>query len=101
MITAQGYRDEEIIAAKIADRDFVVFLSPVFAVEGEEYQVVVDGHHSYEAAKLAGVEPEYIVQTTRENDTIAMLENGAVEDFLVTHRIDSDYRYLETGEYVW
>lgn len=101
IISAQRYIDDEIVAAKVANQDFVVALSPVFEVEGESYQVVVDGHHSLAAAKLAGVEPEYMVQDVRDNDTIQMLVDGRVEDFLVTHRIDSDYYDVATGVDVW
>lgn len=101
LISAQEYRDDEIVEAKLAAQDFAVAVSPVFVLDGEEYQVVMDGHHSYEAAMIAGVEPNFDVQTVRDNDTIAMLDAGRIDDFLAAHRIDSDYRFVTTGKYVW
>lgn len=101
LISAQAHRDDEIVASKIAAGDFEVQVSPVFVVGGIEYQVVVDGHHSLEAAKVAGVDAEFVVQTARDNDTIALLDVGQVEDFLAAHMIDGEYRFVETGNYVW
>lgn len=101
LISAQEHRDDEIVAAKIAAGDFEVQVSPVFVVDGVEYQVVVDGHHSFEAARVAGVDAEFVIQTARENDTIALLDRGQVGDFLAAHMIDGEYRFAETGNYVW
>lgn len=101
LISAQEHRDDEIVASKIASGDFEVQVSPVFVVDGIEYQVVVDGHHSLEAAKVAGVDAEFIIQTVRDNDTIALLDVGQVEDFLAAHMIDGEYRFVETGNHVW
>ncbi len=101
IISAQEYRNEEVVAEKVAAQDFTVFLSPIFEIDGEEYQVVLDGHHSYAAAIEAGVEPEFEVQTKRDNDTIALLEQGRIEDFLELHIIDGEYRHIATGNAVW
>ena len=101
LISAQEYRNEGIVSSKVAAGDFEVQVSPVFIIDGVEYQVVVDGHHSLEAARIAGVDPEFVVQTARDNDTIALLEIGNVEDFLAAHIVDGEYRFVETGNYVW
>jgi hypothetical protein len=101
IISAQEYRNEATVAEKLAAADFTVFLSPVFEIDGEEYQVVLDGHHSYEAAVQAGVEPEFEIQSVRDNDTLALLEEGRVEDFLELHIIDGEYRHIATGKAVW
>ena len=100
-ISAQEYRDEEIVAQKLEARDFEVQVSPVFEVDSVQYRVVIDGHHSLEAAKLAGVEPEFVEQSSSDNDTVALLLAGNVEDFLLAHRNDCDYYDVETGEIVW
>jgi len=47
LISSQRYLDEEIVAGKQADQDYTVQYA-VVAVEGVEYMVVVDGHHSLE-----------------------------------------------------
>ena len=100
-ISAQEYRDEEIVAQKLEAQDFEVQTSPVFEVGGVQYRVVIDGHHSLEAAKLAGVGPEFVEQSSSDNDTVALLEAGNVEGFLVAHRNDCDYHDVATGEIVW
>ncbi|TWD58117.1 hypothetical protein FB480_101872 [Agrobacterium vitis] len=101
IISAQEFRDEAVVAEKIANQDFTVFLSPVFEIDGEEYQVVLDGHHSYQAAIEAGVEPDFEVQTATQNDTIGLLNAGNIEDFLTANVVDSEYRHIATGAYVW
>lgn len=61
LVTNQKQVDDEIVGLKLAARDFAVQVSPVFASEsGQRYRIVIDGHHSLAAAKLAGVEPELI-----------------------------------------
>ena len=96
-ISSQAYRDDEIVAEKLANRDFTVFVTPAFVVEGESCRVVTDGHHSFEAAKLAGVDPVFVEQSIRENDNIAMLENGQIEMFLEHAYADTDWYDIETG----
>lgn len=97
-ISAQRYIDDDIVAAKLTSEDFEVSVSPAFLVDGwGEVRVITDGHHSLAAAKLAGVEPDWITQCASENDTIALLERGEIEDFLVLHRMDSDYYDVATG----
>lgn len=101
IISSQRYINDEIVAAKLADQDYVVTLSPAFAVDGIEYQVILDGHHSLAAAREAGVEPEYVEADKRTADTVALLERGEIEDFLAVTYIDSDYYVVATGESVW
>ena len=99
-ISAQRYIDDEIVAAKLAAEDFTVYVSPAFDLEGlGSVRVITDGHHSLAAARLAGVDPEWVEQDARDNDTIALLSNGpqGIEDFMTLHRIDSDYYDVATG----
>lgn len=65
------------------------------------YHLYLDGHHSFEAAKLAGVAPEFVEQAIRENDNIAMLENGQIEMFLEHAYVDTDWYDIETGYWVF
>lgn len=101
IISSQRYIDPEIVAAKIAAEDYVVQVSPVFEVDGEEYRAVLDGHHSLAAAREAGAKVEWDEQTTQDNDSIAMLERGDIEDFLTVNYIDSEYYDIATGKAVW
>lgn len=97
-ISAQRYLDDAIVTAKRESADYTVMVSPVFAIDGQDYRVVLDGHHSLAAAKVDGVEPEFVEQDVSDNDTLALLERGEIEDFLAIHRIDSDYYDIATGE---
>lgn len=100
-ISSQRYIDEEIVAAKIDAEDFEVMVSPIFVVDGEAFRVVLDGHHSLEAARQAGVSPIYAEYTATEHDAIGLLESGDVETFLEAVHMGDDYYDVETGHSVW
>ena len=97
LFIGQAYRDDEIVAEKLANEDFIVYVTPVFVIDGEEYRVVTDGHHSFEAAKLAGVDPIFVEQSIRENDNIAIIESGQIELFMEHAYVDTDWYDIETG----
>lgn len=99
-ISAQEYRDEAIIQQKLEAQDFEVYVTPVFEVEGKEYRVVVDGHHSLEAAKLAGVDPVF-VEMGGEHDAVDLINRGKIEDALEILRVDCDYYDIETGNFAF
>lgn len=100
-ITSQDHIDDDIVAEKQSAKDYTVLVSPEFEVDGETYQVVLDGHHSLEAAKRDGVEPEYEIATSREHDAIGMIAEGRIEEFLEAVYHGHDYRDAITGEWVW
>lgn len=102
LISGQEFRDEAVIAEKIANQDFDVFVSPAFEIDGTEYQIVMDGHHSYDAAIEAGVEPNIIIQTATDNDKIGLLDAGNLEDFLTVSLVDlNQYVFVSTDREVW
>ena len=88
LMSGQRYLDADTVRKKISDGDFEVQVSPPFKYNGKDIQVVTDGHHSLEAARQAGIEPEYIVQSASENDTIGLLDRGksGIRNFLHYHR---------------
>ena len=100
IISSQRYLDDEIVKAKIAARDFVVKLSPEFIVDGETYQTVIDGHHSYAAAIEAGVSPVFIIASERDDDRICLLDSS-VDDYLEASYVDSDWYEIATGRVVF
>lgn len=100
LITSQSYLDEEIVQEKIEANDFEVTVSPVFEYEGETYQVILDGHHSFEAAQQTGQEVEWTVATRVTHDTIAVLERNGVESFLEVV-CDGDFIDAVTRRTVW
>jgi hypothetical protein len=101
LITSQSYIDEQIVASKIEAGDFEVLVSPAFEIDGRMIRVILDGHHSFEAARRAGIEAEITEQTARDDDRVALIEAGQIETFLEVAYMDSEYRFAETGAYVF
>ena len=97
IISSQRFLDDAIVAQKLAACDFVVSVSPAMEFDGETYEVVLDGHHSLEAARQAGVSPVFVTMTTQDHDAIGL----DFVDFLEVTRIDSDFYNIETGKDVW
>jgi hypothetical protein len=52
---------------------------------------------SYEAAILDGVKPIIVELDASDDDRVALLNDGNLEDFLEATRIDSDLYDIETG----
>lgn len=62
-------------------------------LDGNSLYILLDGHHTQEAARELGLEIRYV---ERDN------EYGAVGDELLeTCYIDSDYYYIASGITVW
>lgn len=96
LISSQRFIDENIVAEKQAAEDYTVQYA-VVTVEGIEYMVVVDGHHSLEAAKRDGVAPDL---EECESETFSFAERNP-DDFLIQHHHGDDYYYCATGKLVW
>lgn len=92
-ISSQRYLDQETVNAKKAEieglESVVVPCSYVGTINGIEYAMVVDKHHTMAAAKELGIEVVYDVKADPEN-----LEG---EDLLEARFIDSAYYDVETG----
>ena len=101
IITSQSHRDDETIEAKRAAKDYEVTISPEFDVDGETYQVIIDGHHSFEAARLDGVEPDFRIATNQDHDAIGMIADGKIDQFLEAVHHGQDYRDAYTGAFAW
>lgn len=101
IISSQRHLDENIVAQKIVAEDFEVMLSPSFVIDGETYQIVLDGHHSLAASKQAGVSPTFWIADASDHDAIAILENGMIDDFMIAVHMGNDYYNVETGKDIW
>ena len=101
LISSQRHLNQEIVADKLADEDFAVLVSPVFEIDGDEYQVVLDGHHSYAAAKQAGVDVDYTIATATDHDAVGELLDGRIDDFLMITHMGDDYYDILTGKDVF
>lgn len=97
-ISSQRHRDEEIIETKRSASDYVVMLGKEIEIDGEVYQIIIDGHHSYEAAMLDGVNPVYVEATATDCDR-ELIED--LDDYLEAHWVDSPYYNIETGVEIW
>lgn len=97
VITSQSYIDPDIVAEKLESRDFDVFVTTPFELDGVEFVILVDGNHSFEAARQAGVEPTI---HTIDMQQYEMAEISA-EEALERCWMDGDYRDAVTGELVW
>ncbi len=100
LISSQQFRDESIIEDKRNAGDYTVLISPVFVVDGVEMQVVMDGHHSYDAAIADGVDPVFVTATAQTNDSVLLLESG-VDAFLESQYNDCDWYDIKIGKTVF
>lgn len=96
LISSQRYLDDDIVQTKRETRDYVVTVSPEFEIDGVVMQAMIDGHHSLAAAKADGVEPEFVVATTLQDDRIGLIERS-VKDYLEVCYIDTDWYDIATG----
>ncbi len=92
-ISSQRYLDPTIVDEKKADIEgaemVTIPCSYVGIIEGIEYAMVVDKHHTLEAAIELGIRIEFEVNPDAEG-----LEGV---DLLTARYIDSDYYNIETG----
>lgn len=100
LISSQRYLDKE----KVADRAmrfkrFIVSVYPVI-LRGQQYTILMDGHHNYAAAKLAGVEPDFRPIGKKVMKIISGLSERDRQALFINNVTDSDYYYVETGEVV-
>lgn len=90
-ISSQRYLDDETVEIKRAEKDYVVSYIEV-ELEGVEYRIIVDGHHSLAAAILDGATPEW-ERSTSQDEANAM---GA-QAWLESHEVDCEWYDHETG----
>lgn len=100
-ISSQHHLDDATVEAKRAAKDYVVLVSPSFEHDGELLRVVIDGHHSLAAARLDGVEPEYVEATKQDSDLVALIERGETGDYLAASYMDGDWYNIDTRQYPW
>lgn len=97
LISSQRHRDDAIVSEKREMRDYGVSVSPAFELFGEQVQLVLDGHHSWEAAMLDGVKPDVCELDASDDDRVGLLLDGKIEAFLEVTHIDSDLYDIRTG----
>lgn len=61
LVTNQDFIDPEQVAKKVVAQDFTVQVTPTFVdLKGRVYRVIIDGHHSLQAAIMSGVTPRFV-----------------------------------------
>lgn len=101
IISSQRYIDDEIMQEKIENEDYDVLVSPEFELDGKIYQVILDGHHSFFAAKELNIDANLIISTPTDHDAISILNDGYVESFLEVVHMGDDYYDVNTEDNVW
>ncbi|MCW2482990.1 chromosome partitioning protein ParB [Candidatus Symbiopectobacterium sp. NZEC135] len=100
LISSQRYLDR----AKVVDKAyrfnrFYVEVYPV-VLRGKQYTLIMDGHHSYAAAKLAGIEPTYRPIRKKLAKIFKGMTQREIEVLLINNITDSHLYYVESGEVV-
>ena len=89
--SAQSYRDEKIVEEKRANKDYAIKIAYI-ADDDNMIAVLVDGHHSLEAAIIDGVEPEI---------EIVKSEYKSLEDYVIAFNDLSNPINIITGKEIW
>ena len=94
IISSQHYIDWDIVESKIESlanvEKVIIPCSYVGFIDGEEYAMQIDGHHTLAAAKELGLEIEYSI----EDDVEGLTGN----DLLDARYMDGDWYAVETSE---
>jgi len=98
LISGQKSRDQNTINRKMVARDFDVLVSPRFNIGDTTYQVILDGHHAYDAAIQANVIPNYIIASQECLPIIRYLDDGEVYKFLDVCLVDLDHFVLASSD---
>jgi hypothetical protein len=102
IISSQRYLDSDTVDEKRDAEDYTVSLLAVGEIDGVEYSVVVDGHHSLAAAIEDGVTPNYqYVDGDIAREYQAELDSVGTDQWLINHYHDSDYYNVKTGVAIW
>lgn len=100
LISSQRYLN----SAKVEDRAsrfkrFIVVVYPV-VLRGVQYTILMDGHHNYAAAKVAGVKPDFRAAPKKLEKILKDLSEREREALFINNITDSNFYYVESGETV-
>lgn len=100
LISSQRFLDTEKVIDKASRfKRFIVCVYPI-VMRGVQYTILMDGHHNYAAAKLAGIEPDYRPITKKVLRIIRDMSEREREALFINNITDCNYYYVETGEVV-
>ncbi|MBV4524393.1 hypothetical protein KVG88_30425 [Pseudomonas sp. SWRI74] len=100
LISSQRYLNPETVQRKAATfKQFIVSTATVELV-GVRYRVLLDGHHNFAAAKLAGVEPTWRGPSPKMQRFIKRSTKDDLARFFINNLTDSDWYFMDTGQVV-
>lgn len=100
LISSQRYLNQAIVAERaVKFKRFVVNVFPV-VLRGTQYTILMDGHHNFAAAKLAGIEPDFRPVSKKLMKIIKGMTDQEIEAFFINNVTDSDYYFVDSGEVV-
>lgn len=100
LISSQRYLNMDIVNDRASRfKRFVVNVYPI-VLRGTQYTIIMDGHHNYAAAKIAGVAPDYRPIGKKVMKILAGMSVEEREALLINNVTDSNYYVVETGEVV-
>lgn len=100
LISSQRYLNQAIVAERaVKFKRFIVNVFPV-VLRGTQYAILMDGHHNFAAAKLAGVDPDIRPVSKKLMKILKGMSAHQVEAFLINNVTDSNYYFVDTGDVV-
>lgn len=100
LISSQRYLNQAIVAERaVKFKRFIVNVFPV-VLRGTQYTILMDGHHNFAAAKLAGVDPDFRPVSKTLMKILKGMGAHEVEALLINNVTDSEYYFVDTGEVV-
>ncbi|AMO47583.1 Hypothetical protein AKI40_1165 [Enterobacter sp. FY-07] len=100
LISSQRYLNRAIVVERaVKFKRFVVNVFPV-VLRGTQYTILMDGHHNFAAARLAGVAPDFRPVSKKLMKILSGMGAHEVEAFLINNVTDSNYYFVNTGDVV-
>ncbi|MFE4112242.1 chromosome partitioning protein ParB [Kosakonia sp. YIM B13611] len=100
LISSQRYLNQAIVAERaVKFKRFIVNVFPV-VLRDTQYTILMDGHHNFAAAKLAGVDPDFRPVSKKLMKILKGMSAHQVEALLINNVTDSDYYFVDSGEVV-
>lgn len=100
LISSQRYLNQAIVDERaVKFKRFIVNVFPV-VLRGTQYTILMDGHHNFAAARLAGVKPDFRPVSKKLMKILKGMDAHEVEAFLINNVTDCDYYFVDTGEVV-
>ena len=100
LISSQRFLSPEIVQRKA--EQFRVFVVRTLDIDlrGQNYRVLLDGHHNLAAARLAGVSPTWKGPSRKTLKVIEQMGSEAFARMLINNLTDSDWYDVASGQVV-